>query len=114
MRPWRSGPRDSMFKIAPRLDPGGPSVRFHFEGRELRAPEGMNLAAALLSHGELTFRQSPVSGAARGPFCLMGACFECLVVIDGKPGRQACMIEVTENMEVHRQPRPEAELESES
>ncbi|MHA1153412.1 MAG: (2Fe-2S)-binding protein [Alphaproteobacteria bacterium] len=102
-----------MFKIAPQLDPGGPSVRFRFEGRELRAPEGMNLAAALLSNGELAFRESPVTGAARGPFCLMGACFECLVVIDGKAGRQACMVAVAENMEVHRQRRPQSELERE-
>ncbi len=72
----------------------------------MRAPEGMNLAAALLSQGELVFRESPVSGAPRGPFCLMGACFECLVEIDGKPGRQACMVEVAESMEVRRQRRP--------
>ncbi len=96
-----------MFRIAPRLDPGGPSVRFRFEGRELQAPEGMNLAAALLANGELAFRESPATGAPRGPFCLMGACFECLVAIDGKSDRQACMVEVTENMEVRRQRRPQ-------
>lgn len=78
----------------------------------MQAPEGMNLAAALLSNGELAFRESPVSGAPRGPFCLMGACFECLVVIDGKSGRQACMVEVAENMEVRRQRRPGGEPES--
>ncbi|MHA1567068.1 MAG: (2Fe-2S)-binding protein [Alphaproteobacteria bacterium] len=98
-----------MFKIAPQLDPGGPSVRFRFEGRELRAPVGMNLAAALLANGEAVFRESPVTGAPRGPFCLMGACFECLVVIDGKAGRQACMVEVAESMEIRRQRRAENE-----
>ena len=96
-----------MFKTAPQLDPGGASVRFRFEGREMRAREGMTLAAALLANGEAVFRESPISGAPRGPFCLMGACFECLVVIDGKPGRQACMIEVVENMIVIRQTRSE-------
>jgi predicted molibdopterin-dependent oxidoreductase YjgC len=96
-----------MFKTTPQLDPGGPSVRFRFEGRELQAPEGMNLAAALLSNGELEFRESPVTGAPRGPFCMMGACFECLVAIDGKSDRQACMVEVAENMEVRRQRRPQ-------
>ena len=75
----------------------------------MRAPEGMNLAAALLSQGELVFRESPVSGAPRGPFCLMGACFECLVEIDGKLDRQACMVEVAENMEIRRQRRPRRE-----
>ncbi len=72
----------------------------------MQAPEGMNLAAALLCNGESVFRESPVSGAPRGPFCLMGACFDCVVVIDGKPDRQACMTEVAENMEVYRQRRP--------
>ena len=75
----------------------------------MQAPEGMNLAAALLSNGELAFRDSPVTGAARGPFCLMGACFECLVAIDGKQGQQACMVEVAENMEVYRQRESGAE-----
>jgi len=39
----------------------------------------------------------------RGPFCLMGSCFDCLVEIDGIPNRQACMVEVTEGMTVRRQ-----------
>jgi len=84
-------------------------VRFRFEGRELLAPEGVSLAAALLANGETVFRESPVTGAARGPFCLMGLCFECLVQIDGQPGRQACMANVAEGMEVRRQRRPENE-----
>lgn len=95
-----------MFKTAPRLDPGGPTVRFHFEGRDLQAREGITLAAALLANGETNFRESVVSGAPRGPFCMMGACFECLVVVDGKPGRQACMTQVAQGMVVHRQRRP--------
>ncbi len=102
-----------MFKTTPRLDPGGASVRFRFEGRELRAPEGMNLAAALLLNGVLDFRESPVTGTPRGPFCMMGACFECLVAIDGKPDRQACMVAVAEGMEVRRQHRPQSVLDGE-
>jgi NADH dehydrogenase/NADH:ubiquinone oxidoreductase subunit G len=31
---------------------------------------------------------------------MMGACFECLVEIDGEPNRQACMTPVTEGMKV--------------
>lgn len=69
----------------------------------MRAPGGMPLAAALLLNGETWFRDSAVTGAPRGPFCLMGMCFECLVEIDGQPNRQACMVEVAEDMEVCRQ-----------
>jgi predicted molibdopterin-dependent oxidoreductase YjgC len=65
-----------------------------FEGQELHLPEGANLAAALLAAGITTFRHTPVSGAPRGPFCMMGACFDCLVEVDGVT-RQACMMEVS-------------------
>ncbi|MGH7080949.1 MAG: 2Fe-2S iron-sulfur cluster-binding protein, partial [Acetobacteraceae bacterium] len=36
-------------------------------------------------------------GAPRGPWCLMGACFECLVTIDGTRQR-ACMVRAAEGM----------------
>ncbi|OOY44644.1 sarcosine oxidase, partial [Solemya velum gill symbiont] len=32
-----------------------------------------------------------------------GVCFDCLVEIDGKPNRQACMIKVAEGMRIRRQ-----------
>ncbi|MES0824980.1 (2Fe-2S)-binding protein [Ruegeria sp. SCP11] len=68
-----------------------------FEGGELQLPEGSNLAAAMLAAGVGTFRYTPVSGAPRAPFCMMGACFDCLVDVDGVT-RQACMLEVTEGL----------------
>ncbi|MBS0124087.1 (2Fe-2S)-binding protein [Thetidibacter halocola] len=78
-----------------------PTVAVTFDGRTLDLPEGANLAAALLAAGEGVFRRTPVSGAPRGPFCMMGACFDCLVEIDGIV-RQACMIEVTEGLQIAR------------
>ncbi|MCV2865137.1 (2Fe-2S)-binding protein [Defluviimonas sp. WL0075] len=74
-------------------------VRVEFDGRPLDLPQGANLAAALLAAGVTVFRQTPVSGAPRGPFCMMGACFDCLVEVDGVV-RQACMLEVTEGMRI--------------
>jgi predicted molibdopterin-dependent oxidoreductase YjgC len=74
-------------------------VRVVFDNRPLDLPEGANLAAALLAAGVTVFRRTPVSGAPRAPFCMMGACFECLVEIDGIV-RQACMLEVTEGMHI--------------
>jgi predicted molibdopterin-dependent oxidoreductase YjgC len=76
-------------------------VPVRFEGRNLDLPEGANLAAALLAAGVRVFRHNPVSGAPRAPFCMMGACFDCLVEIDGVV-RQACMVEVTEGLLVSR------------
>ncbi|MEX5728157.1 putative molibdopterin-dependent oxidoreductase YjgC [Rhodovulum iodosum] len=78
-----------------------PRVPVRFEGAPLDLPEGANLAAALLAAGVRVFRHTPVSGAPRAPFCMMGACFDCLVEIDGVV-RQACMVEVTEGLEIFR------------
>jgi len=81
----------------------GKLVSLTFEGRALSAVEDDSVASALLVAGEKVLRFSPVSGAQRSPFCMMGACFECLVEIDGVPNRQACMLNVKEGMVVCRQ-----------
>ena len=81
------------------LDARSVRVPVVFDGRSLSLPEGENLAAALLAAGVGVFRRTPVSGAGRGPFCMMGACYDCLVEIDGVT-RQACMTQVSEGMEI--------------
>ena len=78
-----------------------PRVPVTFDGTALELPEGANLAAALLAAGVGVFRQTPVSGAPRAPFCMMGACFDCLVEIDGVV-RQACMVEVAAGLEIRK------------
>ena len=78
-----------------------PRVAVSFDGTSISLPEGANLAASLLAAGIDIFRHTPVSGAPRGPFCMMGACFNCLVEIDGVV-RQACMVEVTEGLRISR------------
>ena len=79
----------------------GPRVAVQVDGAEVRLPLGANLAAALLAEGIGVFRHTPVSGAPRGPFCMMGACFDCLVEVAGVT-RQACMIEVAEGLQITR------------
>jgi predicted molibdopterin-dependent oxidoreductase YjgC len=80
-----------------------PQVRLNFEGEELLAHRGDTVAAALLAANHWQFRTTPVSGAPRGPFCMMGVCFECQVEIDGVANRQACMTEVRDGMRIERQ-----------
>jgi hypothetical protein len=84
-----------------RRDPG--SVTIQFEGALIRARAGESVAAALLAAGILAFRTTPVSGVARGPFCMMGACFDCLAVVDGVGGMQTCLVPVREGLRVERQ-----------
>jgi succinate dehydrogenase/fumarate reductase-like Fe-S protein len=44
---------------------------------------------------------TPVSGAPRGPFCMMGACFDCLIEVGGVT-RQACMMQVSDGLVLTR------------
>ena len=83
--------------------PGVPTVRLQFEGRSITVAAGVSVAAALLLDGAGHFRTTPVSQSPRAPFCMMGVCFECLVEVDGKPGRQACLTTVRDGMVVRRQ-----------
>ncbi len=83
------------------LDAPDTLVPVRFDDADLMLPLGMNLAAALLAAGIDTFRLTPTSGAPRAPFCMMGACFDCLVAIDGVT-RQACQQDVSEGMIITR------------
>lgn len=78
-------------------------VDIWFNDEPLRVPGGRSVAAALLAAGIDRFRATPVSGAPRAPYCMMGVCFECLVEIDGVPSRQSCMVAVHDGMRIHSQ-----------
>ena len=78
-------------------------MTIEFEGEAIEARAGDTVAAAMLAASPGHTRTTPVSGAPRLPYCLMGTCFECLMEIDGVPNRQACLTEVREGMRVKRQ-----------
>ncbi|WP_158938550.1 (2Fe-2S)-binding protein [Burkholderia sp. S171] len=79
------------------------TIQIWFNDEPLSVPGGRSVAAALLAAGVQRFRATPVSGAPRAPYCMMGACFECLVEIDGMPSRQSCLVTVQDGMRIHSQ-----------
>ncbi|CAO3419776.1 (2Fe-2S)-binding protein [Azospirillum doebereinerae] len=91
-----------------RLDPTPhpTGAEFLFEGRPLPFVPGETLAGALLAAGVLHFRETAVSRSRRGPWCLMGICFECLVSVDGHDNQRACMVPARAGMTVERQIGP--------
>lgn len=94
---------DSLFHPIPSEAQASRTVRLTFNDQPLTVAAGSTVAAALLAAGVRRFRGTPVSGAPRAPYCMMGACFECLVNIDGVPNRQACLVDVREGMRIHSQ-----------
>lgn len=90
------------FRMAAGLAPM-PRVRVMLDGEPIEAPAAWSIAALLLARGEIAYRRTVVSGAARGPWCLMGVCFDCLVTVDGEADRQGCLIRLREGMVIRRQ-----------
>ncbi len=90
-----------MFKLA--QSSSSKTVNISIEGHSAEVPDDFTVAAALLTSGFGPTRTTPVSGAARAPFCMMGVCYECLVVIDGQPNRRACQERVRDGMRIERQ-----------
>ena len=70
------------------------------DGESFEARAGDNVATVLLLTGKIGCRRSFVSGEPRGPYCMMGVCFECLVKVDGVDGLQACMTPIRNGMQV--------------
>ncbi len=84
----------------PSIKPVGRPIAFRFDNRPIQALQGETIAAALSAAGIMTFRHTP-SGAPRGLFCGMGACFDCVVTVDGRIGQRACMIPAADGMVVN-------------
>jgi len=83
--------------------PDSGTLTLHFDGVPIRARPNDSVASALLAAGILTTRTTAVSGAPRGPYCMMGACFDCLAVVDGVAGVQTCLTPVRDGMRIERQ-----------
>ncbi|MDR6772230.1 (2Fe-2S)-binding protein [Azospirillum sp. BE72] len=92
-----------MFRRLPEIEATSQTVSFTIDGRPASARAGDSVAAALLANGVTACRNTPVSGAARGPYCMMGVCFDCLVTIDGTGNRQGCQVRVAPGMAVETQ-----------
>lgn len=81
-------------------------VTVFIDGAPIVVPAGETVAAAVLLSGFRYTRTTPVSNTPRAPFCLMGVCYECLMVVDGLANQRACKLTVAEGMEIERQQGP--------
>jgi predicted molibdopterin-dependent oxidoreductase YjgC len=79
------------------------SIMISIDGLPFKAFVGETVAAAVLASGIGHTRTTPVSDTPRAPFCLMGVCYECLMVINGQPNQRACRELVDEGMTIELQ-----------
>ena len=74
-------------------------VQIRVNGKTVRVPGEIVVAAAIALAGNTRFRRS-VLGESRGPLCGMGICMECRVTINGQPHCRSCQTLCEEGMEV--------------
>ena len=83
--------------------PPVPLVEFTFEGAAVSGRDGEPIAAALFAAGYRVLRTMPRFGGARGGYCMIGRCSDCLVVVDGLPNAPACRTPVSAGLVVQMQ-----------
>ncbi len=69
------------------------------DGQALPAHSGQTVAAVLLEAGLRAWRLT-ASGAPRGVYCGMGACFDCTVEVEGVGELRACMTPARPGMRI--------------
>lgn len=76
-------------------------ISLKVNGALVSVPRGATVAVAMAMAGQAC--RTSVAGEPRGPLCGMGICFECRVVINGKPYCRSCQILCERDMEVKSQ-----------
>lgn len=80
----------------------GSRVEIVIDGVAAAAYEGESVSAAVMADRGLELRET-VRHDPRGYYCGMGACFDCLMVVDGVPNTRTCVTWVRDGMTVERQ-----------
>lgn len=78
-------------------------VRISVDGRELVGIEGESIAATLYAAGIRTNRYTLKQNEARGVFCGIGQCTDCIMVVNGIPNVRTCITLVEDGMAVETQ-----------
>lgn len=74
-----------------------------FDGRQIPVADGQTIGAALIAAGIRSWRTTRHAGRARGLFCGIGICFDCLITVDGTPNQLACQVRAEPGMDVRTQ-----------
>ena len=89
-------------KLARLRDASRPAIRLTLDGAGIEAQQGDTLLTALLAGGAGHLRDSEFGDGPRAGFCLMGACQDCWVVVEGLGRVRACATLAQDGMEVRR------------
>lgn len=81
----------------------GKPITIYLNGEPIQAYENDMVASALWAAGKRVSRYSPKKCKARGIFCAIGHCSDCLMVVDGVPNTRTCITPVADGMKIEVQ-----------
>ncbi len=85
--------REEMTTVNRRVQVGvdrGKCFEIGVDGERILAYESETIAAALLTAGKRIYRKTTKKKAPRGIYCGIGICFECRMIVNGKPNTRVC------------------------
>ena len=85
----------------------GLPIEITVDGETVTGLAGQTVAGVLLGAGRLSWRTTR-SGAPRGVFCGIGACFDCLLTVNGVADVRACRRRAADGDEIRTQSREES------
>ena len=68
--------------------------------RPTNAVSGETVAAVLLRESIYAVHTTQ-DGKPRGPYCMMGVCFDCMITLENGQSEQACQIDATEGLKIY-------------
>ncbi|MDJ0389708.1 (2Fe-2S)-binding protein [Roseomonas sp. E05] len=83
-------------------DADRPRIALTLDGRTIEAQQGDTLLTALLAADAGHLRRSEFGDGERAGFCLMGACQDCWVAVEGLGRVRACATPAEAGMAVKR------------
>ena len=89
-------------KLVRLRDAARPRITLRLDGAPVEAQQGDTLLTALLAAGAGHLRDSEFGDGPRAGFCLMGACQDCWVVVEGLGRVRACATLAEDGMKVRR------------
>jgi len=78
-------------------------VTIFYGDRPIEAHLGEPIASALMAAGIRVMRTTPKFREARGIFCAIGRCTDCMMIVDGIANIRTCVTPVRDGMRVEQQ-----------
>jgi len=77
------------------------SVTVFIDDEPCTALDGEMVVVVLMRENMTATHVSP-QGQPRGPYCMMGVCYDCMITLEDGRNEQACLTPVEEGLKIYR------------